>query len=180
MTALSEWVNFYVIVGSASGALIGLQFVVMTLIANMPITRDGAHAGDTYTTPTVVHFGVVLFLSAVVCAPWKEIATVAVLWGLVGLIGVVYVVLVGRRLRSQTIYQAVFEDRLFHVLLPFTTYAMLAVSACAAYSHPRRALFLVGTAALLLLFIGIHNAWDIITYHVFVKGPEQKEADRNQ
>jgi hypothetical protein len=30
-------------------------------------------------------------------------------------------------------------------------------------------LFGVGTAALLLLFIGIHNAWDAVTYHVFVK-----------
>jgi hypothetical protein len=152
----------------------------MTLISNTPITRTDAHAGHIFTTPTVVHFGVVLLLSAIVCAPWNEIAAVAVFWGMVGLIGVAYVVLVGRRLRSQTVYQAVFEDRLFHIVLPFTAYTMLAISACAAYSHPRPALFLAGTAALLLLFIGIHNAWDIITYHVFVKGPEQKEADRHQ
>jgi len=32
MTALSGWENFYVIVGSSAGALIGLQFVVITLI----------------------------------------------------------------------------------------------------------------------------------------------------
>ena len=37
MTALSGWENFYVIVGSSAGALIGLQFVVMTLIADMPL-----------------------------------------------------------------------------------------------------------------------------------------------
>ena len=55
MTARSGWENFYVIVGSSAGALIGLQFVVMTLIANMPITRDDAQAGNTFTTPTVVH-----------------------------------------------------------------------------------------------------------------------------
>jgi hypothetical protein len=180
MTALSGWENFYAIVGSAAGALIGLQFVVMTLVANMPITRSNAHAGDAFTTPTVVHFGVVLLLSAVVCAPWKEIDIVAVLWGLVGLIGAVYVVLVSRRLRLQSVYQAVFEDRLFHVFVPFTAYAMLAVSACATYSHPRPALFLLGTATLLLLFSGIHNAWDIVTYHVFVKGPEQRESERHQ
>ena len=172
--------NFYAIVGSAAGALIGLQFVVMTLIANMPITRGLAHAGEIFTTPTVVHFGVVLLLSAVICAPWNEIATVAVLWGLVGLFGILYVVHVGRRLRSQTAYQAVFEDLLFHVLLPFTAYAMLPASAYAAFSHPRPALFLVGTAALILLFIGIHNAWDLVTYHVFVKGREPKEAERHQ
>jgi hypothetical protein len=29
--------------------------------------------------------------------------------------------------------------------------------------------FAVGAAALLLLFVGIHNAWDAVTYHIFVK-----------
>jgi hypothetical protein len=180
MTALSGWENFYVIVGSSAGALIGLQFVVMTLIANMPLTRGDAQAGDAFSTPTVVHFGVVLLMSAAGCAPWDGIAAVAVLWGVVGLGGVVYVVLVARRLRSQTAYRAVFEDRLFHVLLPLTAYAMLAVAAGAAYSHPRPALFLVGAAVLLLLFIGIHNAWDTVTYHVFVKRREQREAERQR
>ena len=32
MTALDGWENFYVIVGSSAGALIGLQFVVLALI----------------------------------------------------------------------------------------------------------------------------------------------------
>src|SRR5207302_2395804 len=180
MTELAGWGNFYVIVGSSAGALIGLQFVVMTLIANMPITRGDAQAGDAFTTPTVVHFGAVLLLSAVGSAPWDGIAAAAVLWGLVGLGGAVYVVLVARRLRSQTAYRAVFEDRLFHVLLPFAAYATLGASACAASSHPRPALFLVGAAALLLLFMGIHNAWDIVTYHVFVKRREQSEAERQR
>src|SRR5947207_13948803 len=99
MTALSGWENFYVIVGSSAGALIGLQFVVMTLIAGLPITRGDAQAGDAFTTPTIVHFGAVLLLSAVLSAPWDGLAAVAVLWGLVGLGGVVYVVLVGRRLQ---------------------------------------------------------------------------------
>src|SRR3954453_16661273 len=177
MTALDGGGNFYVIVGSSAGALIGLQFVVMTLVAGMPITRGDAQAGDTFTTPTVVHFAAVLLLSAVGSAPWDGIAAVAVLWGLVGLGGIVYVVLVARRLRRQTAYRAVFEDRLFHVLLPFTAYAILAASACAAWSHPRPALFLAGAAALLLLFVGIHNAWDIVTYLVFVKSREQRDNE---
>jgi hypothetical protein len=177
MTALSGWENFYTIVGSSAGALIGLQFVVMTLVANMPISRVDAQVGHTFTTPTVVHFGVVLLLSAVASAPWKEIATVAAVWGLVGVIGIVYVVHVARSLRLQTTYQTVFEDQLFHVLLPFAAYAMLAVSACAAYFYPRPTLFLVGATALLLLFIGIHNAWDLVTYHVFVRGRDHKEDE---
>ena len=42
----------------------------------------------------------------------------------------------------------------------------------------REALFGVAAAALLLLFVGIHNAWDAVTYHVFVKKRGQQEAER--
>jgi hypothetical protein len=33
-------------------------------------------------------------------------------------------------------------------------------------------LFGVAGAALLLLFIGIHNAWDNVVYHVFLRKPD--------
>jgi hypothetical protein len=178
MTALNGWENFYVIVGSSAGALVGLQFVVITLVANRPVVRT-AEAGAAFATPSVVHLGVVLLLSAIASAPWNGMATVAVLWGLVGLCGMVYAVVVTRRLRIQTIYQPVFEDWLFHALLPFAAYATLAGSACLARAHTRPALFVVGAATLLLLFVGIHNAWDTATYHVFTKRGEQPEAERH-
>src|ERR687883_1036629 len=114
MTALTEWGNFYVIVGSSAGALIGLQFVVITLIAGRPVDRGAAQASEAFTTPSVVHFGVVLLLSAVVSAPWDGLGVVAILWGLVGLSGIVYAAVVARRLRAQTAYRPVFEDWLFH------------------------------------------------------------------
>jgi hypothetical protein len=169
MTALAGWQNFYVIVGSSAGALIGLQFVVLSLIADRPRVRTHAEAGAAFATPTIIHFGIVLGLSGIVSAPWDGIGTAAVLWGLVGISGVVYAVIVTRRMRAQTVYKPEFEDWLFHALLPFAAYLLLAVSAYATRSHVREALFGVGAAALLLLFSGIHNAWDAVTYHVFVK-----------
>ena len=111
----------------------------------------------------------VLLLSAIVSAPWEEIITVAALWGFVGLGGVVYVVVVSRRMRMQGSYRPVFEDWLFHVLFPLAAYIVLALSAFAAQYYARPALFLVGAAALLLLVTGIHNAWDAVTYQVFVR-----------
>jgi ABC-type transport system involved in multi-copper enzyme maturation permease subunit len=167
MSELSGWDSFYVIVGSAAGALIGLQFVVMTLIAERPPLR-AAEAGAAFATPTIVHFGTVLFLSALLRVPWQSMILAAALWGLIGLGGLVYAMIVARRIRAQTVYQPELEDRIFHVLLPLAAYAMLAVSAFAASFHSREALFGVGGAALLLLFIGIHNTWDSVFYHVFV------------
>ena len=167
MSELAKWDNFYVIVGSAAGALIGLQFVVIALIAEKPVA-GAAEAGAAFANPTIVYFSVALFLSAVLHAPWQTITIVAVLWGLVGFGGVAYTVMVVRRMRKQTAYKPEFEDWLFHVVLPLAAYAILALSPFAAPSHTRQALFGVGGAALLLLFIGIHNAWDNISYNVLV------------
>ncbi len=169
MTALSEWQNFYVIVGSSAGALIGLQFVVITLLAEMPKEPGMDQAGSAFATPTIVHFGTVLLLSALLCIPWHTVSDGAIVWGLLGLIGSAYSVIVARRMRVQTVYTPEGEDWLFHVMLPFAAYALLAISAFAARSQVSDALFGVAGAALLLLFIGIHNAWDSIVYLVFVK-----------
>jgi len=171
MTALSEWQNFYVIVGSSAGALIGLQFVVLTLIASRPVGAGTAQAGHAFATPTIVHFGAVLLLAGMVSAPWQAITPVAVLWGLLGFSGMVYAAVVVRRMRRQAAYKPVFEDWLFHVLLPLAAYVTLAVTAFAAHWYLREALFGIGAVALLLLFVGIHNAWDGVTYHVFEKKP---------
>ena len=136
MNPLGGWANFYVIVGSSAGALIGLQFVVMRLITNMPVTRAYQQAGDTFTTPTVVHFAAVLLLSTIGSAPWDGIGIVVVLWGLLGFGGVVYVALVARRLRSQAAYQPVFEDWGFHVVLPLASYVVLG--ACVTFEPGAR------------------------------------------
>jgi hypothetical protein len=166
MPEFAKWDSFYVIVGSAAGALIGLQFVVLTLIAGRPAARQ--ESGAAFATPTIIHFSAVLFLAALLRVPWQTTNIVSALWGLTGLGGVAYAVIVGRRMRNQTVYQPELEDWLFHVVLPFAAYGILAISPFAAPSHTREALFGVGTAALLLLFVGIHNAWDGIAYHVFV------------
>jgi hypothetical protein len=169
MTALARWENFYVIAGSSAGALIGLQFVVLSLISDSQRGRSDAAAGNAFATPTIVHFGAVLGLSGILAAPWDGIGVVTLLWGLVGLNGVAYTLVVLRRMRAQSAYRPQFEDWLFHVVLPLAAYLALAVSAGAARVRLRESLFAVGAAAAVLLFVGIHNAWDAVTYHVFVK-----------
>lgn len=177
MDALNGWENFYVIVGSSAGALIGLQFVVLTLIAGRP-ALDMEAAGAAFATPTIVHFGTALLLSAIGCAPWGGVSIAALAWGLVGIIGIVYVVVVARRMRSQTFYRPEFEDWLFHLILPLVAYAMLGLSPLLPQTFARETLFGVAAASLLLLFIGIHNAWDAVTYHLFSARREVKEEDR--
>jgi len=177
VSELSAWDSFYVIVGSAAGALVGLQFVVMTLIADKPPVRS-PELGATFATPQVMHFSSVLLLSAVLRAPWAAITPIAALWGLIGVAGTVYSLIVARRVGRQRYYRPVFEDWSFHVLLPLAAYALLALCAVGAPFHTRGALFGVGAASLLLLFCGIHNAWDTVAYYVFVQMSSNKDRDR--
>lgn len=169
MTPLAGWENFYVIVGSSAGALIGLQFVVITLIADLPLARGPGQAetSNAFATPTVVHFSAVLLLGAIACAPWHATAGPGSLWGVLGLAGIIYQIIVIRRMRTQPLYKPQLEDWLFHAVLPFAAYLVLAGSAWLRAIHLDIALFTVGATALLLLFIGIHNAWDAVTYHVY-------------
>ena len=66
---VSHWENFYVIVGSSGGALIGLQFVVMTLLADKPRLAT-PEAGAAFATPNVVHFSAALLL-CLMRVPWR-------------------------------------------------------------------------------------------------------------
>jgi len=174
MPFFEEWESFYVIVGAAAGALIGVQFVVMTLIAENPPPRVH-EAGPAFATPTIVHFSAALLLSALVRIPWEGIAGVAALWGFVGLAGVAYGLVVARRMRRQTTYTPDLEDWVYFCALPLVGYALLIACAFLAISHARDALLGVAGAALLLLFIGIHNAWDSIAHLVFVQMRKGKE-----
>jgi hypothetical protein len=174
ISGLADWDSFYVIVGSAAGALIGLQFVVLTLIAQRPIQKGAADAGAAFATPTIFHFGVVLLLSALLRAPWQMINIPAAILTIVGIIGAGYTAVVAIRMQKQSLYRPNPKDWLSHVILPFTAYAVLIVSSFAALSQTGDTLFGMGAAVLLLLFVGIHNAWDNVAYVVFVHQSENE------
>src|SRR5262245_48053928 len=170
MSELDAWESFYVIIGSAAGAL---QFVVVTLVAERPSLR-ATEAGAAFATPTIVHFSLVLLISALIRIPWHTIIPLAVSWAVVGLGGLAYELAVARHLRRQAVYPMQSEDWIFHLLLPCVAYVVLVGSAVVAWVYEREALFGAAAAALMLLFIGIHNSWDSIAYHVFTRRDERR------
>jgi hypothetical protein len=163
--ALKAWENFYVIVGSAAAALTGLQFVVMALVADLRRRNTSMREIDAFGTPNIVHFSAVLLISAITSAPWPSLSLVATALGVSAAAGVVYVIIVTRRAR-RTSYQPVAEDWIWHVMLPFVAYAALLTASLALIRELVAALFVIAGAALLLLFVGIHNAWDTVTFIV--------------
>src|SRR6266567_2489776 len=179
LSPLATWQNFYVIIGSAAATLTGLMFVVATLIAGVRVrVSSPSEAFATFNTPNVVHFCLALLVAAILSAPWQALWTAGLPLGLSGLGGMIYVVIVVRRARRQRDYQPVLEDWLWHTVFPLVSYTTLVVAAIVLPGNPVPALFGTGAVTVLLLFIGIHNAWDTVTY-VAVKNsqPENKSQD---
>jgi hypothetical protein len=176
---LAAWETFYVIVGSSGAALTGLQFVVIALVAESR-RRSTFKEIDAFGTPTIVHFCAVLLVSAILSAPWRGLFGVSFALGVSGLAGVLYGLIVLKRARRQSGYSPVFEDWLFHVVLPLIAYGLLVIAGILLRSYPRRVLFVVGASALLLLFVGIHNAWDTVTFIAVERLQKGRHADETQ
>ena len=172
---LASWGSFYVIMGSAAAALTGLQFVVIALVKDTQLqTSDATTAA--FGTPTIVHFCTVLLVSAMFTAPWHVLSSVAYPLGACGFAGVLYALVIARRATRQTGYIPVLEDWVWHVALPFISYAMMLVASLTLGRFTNVALFFTGAAVLLLLFIGIHNAWDTVTYVITHPAAEKQQG----
>ena len=139
------------------------MFVVIAIVADSPQVQD-ANAIKAFGTPTMVHFCVALLVAAVVSAPWHRIWSVAATISAIGLGGVIYGCLVIARAVKQTGYKPVFQDWLWYMALPLVAHITYVIAGLLLPRLADASLFFIGTATLLLLLIGIHNAWDTVTY----------------
>lgn len=183
VTVINGWENFYIIVGSSAGALTGLMFVVITLIAGAPGRRTSGEV-SAYGTPNVVHFCAVLLICSVLSAPWESLTVVGLLLVLSGLSGVLYATIIVRRMirraRLANTYTPVLEDWVWFGVLPLTAYTAFMIAALVFLYDASPALYIIATALLLLLVIGIHNAWDTVTYITleYTPPPDDKDSDK--
>jgi len=169
-----SWENFYVIVGSTAGALIGLQFVVLTLITEAGMLRGSGETMSAFGSPNVVHFCAALLVSAIFSVPWHGFGPPGLAVAVAGVCGFVYSVAVLRRALRQRDYKPVLEDWIWHAALPMVAYAALVHAGIQLLRASADALFIVGGSALLLVFIGIHNAWDTVTYVTMERAREHR------
>ena len=166
----SNWQNFYVIVGSAAGALTGLQFIVITLIAQ---TRAAGSMREisAFGTPTVAHFCTALLISALIVMPWHEPTIFGICLGVFGVAGVAYCIRVVWHARKST-YTPDVEDWVWYTALPVVAHLTLIAAAVLLRWHLTWSLFTIAADTLFFLFIGIHNSWDTVTYIAIKAGNE--------
>jgi hypothetical protein len=163
LPALADWATFYVILGSAAAALTGLQFVVITLVLQRDDVPRSQATLEAFGSPTIVHFCGALLIAAILSCPWHRASSLALALLLAGAAGIGYTAIVTWRAFRQTGYAPVMEDWVWHSVLPLGGYVALTGAAFAAGSGGW-SLFVVAGVTVLLIFIGIHNAWDTVAY----------------
>jgi len=171
-SVLTPWSNFYILTGSSAGALTGLMFVVITLVTEVERLRRSPDGLSAFGTPTVAHFSAALLVSAILSAPWHSLLAPAIVLGLAGLFGVVYIVRAARRATRLTEYRADLDDWVWYTIIPLAAYGAILVGAITLPSIPVKALFALAGGSLLLVFIGIRNAWDIVTF-IAIQPPDK-------
>jgi len=86
--SLERWANFYLVASTAAATLLGLLFILITLAAERrPKETRGIRL---YLTPTVVLFGSVLCLAALLTFPTQSRFTASLCACLVGGAGILY------------------------------------------------------------------------------------------
>ena len=160
------WTNFYVLTGSAAAALTGLMFVVITLVASEELLTQSPDGIAAFSTPTVLFFASAMFVSATMCAPWPSLAGPDIAVGLLGAGGLAYLARVSYLAQRLESYRPDLEDWIWYTILPIVAYGVLLVAAFVLRAHPVEVLFVFAGSVLLLIFIGVHNAWDVVTYLV--------------
>jgi hypothetical protein len=156
------WMDFFLMAGSAAAVLIGLIFVVISLMQDR--SRSTVLAGSRlYMGPIVLGVSFVLVLSAAALTPGMStgwfafISGALALWGLVrGLMSIVGI----RRLSGDVHW----TDLWFYGVMPSALYVALGAVALAFWREWDWAGY--GFAATLMagLLLAIRNEWDLITW----------------
>jgi hypothetical protein len=165
----SDWENFYLIVGGAAGALIGVMFVVTTLSASLEENR-ASRGTRIYITPIVFHFAIVLIISAMAVTPDLPTPAIAAVVAICALSGFAYSFVTTMRIFAiRDLDLPDWDDKVFYGILPTIVYLALACAAAAVWFAPTMAALSIALVMLAILLVGIRNAWDLATFLVIRK-----------
>ena len=167
---LHAWHEFYLLIGTAAGTLIGLMFVAASISASY-MTEKHQPGIQSFYTPTVVHFASVLITCVVLLAPLAATPLGVVLLA-IGLTGLGYAsfvwVRMGRRGYTSTIDLV---DRFWYALSPVAGHLLLVAAAVMLLLVGEDySLDVLAAAIVLLLLAALRNAWDITAWAVTRSG----------
>jgi hypothetical protein len=157
---LSDWHDFYTLLGTAGAALVALLFVAASIGANF-FTSETASGTSTFMSPVVFHYTNILFLSLIALIPDLTMRAFG---------GTIAVAAAGSLVYSIVIFVRVWRhsaadvfDRLAYGSAPMVSYSAGVVTAWLIFNGAADVgLHVLAAAALLLLIVNMRNAWDLM------------------
>ncbi|MGO8925227.1 MAG: hypothetical protein ACLQF4_20085 [Xanthobacteraceae bacterium] len=167
-----DWHDFYMLLGTASAALVALLFVAVSIGASF-LTPERSVATRTFMSPVVFHFSTLLLISLIAIVPSHTALSLATGITLVAVAGLAYttVVLVGLARASVSDI----ADRFGYGFCPLAAYLAMLAAAGLVISRAALAADILGVALLLLLAVSIRNAWDLML--AFARQVATKSSD---
>ena len=163
---LGSWHDLYMLAGAASATLVGLLFVAAS-VGSRFYTADRYPALRAFLSPSVAHFTSVLVACLIAVAPLRNWEVLAALLGTDSLVGLAYAALVSRNMVQHGFTTRLdLDDRVFYVVLPPLCYAMMAAACGALYRKLDAGCGILALAMVLLLLVGIRNAWDMTVWTI--------------
>jgi hypothetical protein len=162
---LEAWHDFYVFAGTAAATLMGLMFVVVSLGQRTLSTEQGLNATRGFFTPIVAFFASDIIVAMLMLMPQTSPGGLGVLLLILGIVGIVYMIF-SRAHRFWRENELGYDDLFWYVALPYLAYITIGVSAAGVWKTAAYGLYSMAGAMLLLLIIGIRNAWDLVIYNI--------------
>ena len=159
------WDNYFVLTGTASGGLIGLLFVVVTLTSGLDRGR-ALRASGIYMTPTLVHFAVVLVSSALVLAPRLSLRMTALILAGAALSGLANAVrtCLGIVAFAKEGSKLHWSDMPLYGGAPALLDVAIVGVAAGVWNGWASAPAALAALLMVLMLVAIRNAWDLITW----------------
>ena len=166
---LEHWHEFYSLLGTAAAALVALLFVAASIATGRLSARRGSPT-RTFTSPVLVHYTYVLFVSLVALVPVNTDVSLAVIVGLSAAAGLAYAIFLMVRVLRSTITDI--DDRLAYGAGPPLAYAAGLAAAVLIGTRSQIGPPLLAGALILLILVNIRNSWDLTVFFAQNHGDE--------
>jgi hypothetical protein len=158
---VEAWREFYLLVGTAGAALVGLMFVVVSLNPQVIATKPGGVRA--FYTPIIFNFTTALVISGLMMAPGLTPVLLAIILSGIGVVGLIYQI--STRVHTRWRESALpWVDLVWYVGLPLLSHAVILAAAIGIWRQGIFGLYAAAAAVLLLLITGIRNAWDLVLW----------------
>jgi hypothetical protein len=176
---LQVWQSFYMLTGTAAATLTGLMFVAVTFGSSL-VTKETAQSTRAFLDPTYMHFVQVLLTACLLSVPTLGRSVLGCVLIGVGAFRLVRLhwVFGGYRDAQRQHGDIELSDWVMSIVLPLLCHASLMAIGGGFILRKAAAPSALAVVTMVLLFIGIHGAWELFVWMALAVGERRRDPPK--